>query len=240
MYIQYALADEVIVGITYPDKNIINITGQNNSDLIYKNTSLSHSPKNTVSFRYKLENEKNSYYFEINQYTQIQPITQYIKIYFGPLKTFLPVEGEKIIRFDQRNFSISREYDYNINYKNNFKLIYGGQLSNINLSYIDFGGESRASSYFISPYLRMKIESNSYNNIPLYMEILGYTSLNNNYNIGGADLSFGRKIFSEKNSEINLAFKRQSIKINYIKNEKLVSFSNYGNSLDLFLTYKFN
>jgi hypothetical protein len=87
----------------------------------------------------------------------------------------------------------------------------------------------------------MKAESNRYSNIPLYLEISGYTSLNNtNYNIDGADLSIGGKIFSEKNSEINLAFRRQSIKINYIKNQKSVSFSNYRNGLDLFLNYKFN
>jgi hypothetical protein len=241
IYNQYALADEMIVGLNYHNKNLINITGKKNNDLIYKNNDSSHLPKNIVSFRYKLENEKNLYYYEINQYTQIQPITQYIKIYFGPLKTFLPIEGEKIIRFDQRNFSISKEYDYSINYKNNFKLIYGGQLSNINLSYIDIGDESRASSYFISPYLRMKVQSNHYSNIPLYMEISAYTSLkNSNYSIGGTNFSFGGKVFSEKNSEINIAFRRQSININYIKNENLVSFSNYGNGLDLFLTYKFN
>lgn len=240
-YTQYVLADEMIVGLNYHNKSLINIIGQNNNDLIYKNNDSSHSPKSTVSFRYKLENEKNSYYYEINQYTQIQPITQYTKIYFGPLKTFLPIEGEKIIRFDQRSFSISKEYDYNINYKNNFKLIFGGQLSNINLSYIEIGSESRASNYILSPYLRMKFQSNHYSNIPLYVEISGYTYLkNSNYSIGGKNLSFGGKVFSEKNSEINLAFRRQSININYIKNENLVSISNYGNGLDLFLTYKFN
>ena len=239
--VQFALADEIEIGVNNYEKNVINLIALNKNDLNYTNNIFTNIPKNAINFKYKIENEKNAYHFEFKQYSQMQPIIQYAKIYFGPLKTYLPVEGDLTLKLNQTSFLILKESDFKINHAITLKLIYGGQVSNLNITLEDVDKSSKVSSYFISPYVRLKAEANFYGSIPIYMEISRYTALKSaGFNNSGTDLLFGGPVYSEKSFLINAALKRQKIKMTYSKNDKLVAFSNYGNSLDLSVVYKFN
>jgi hypothetical protein len=239
--VQCALADEMEISLNKYDKNFINLIALNKNDLNYTNNNFSNIPKNAIGLKYKLETEKNTYLFELKQYSQMQPIVQYAKIYFGPLKTYLPVEGDLTLKLNQKNFLILKESNFKISHAHTIKLIYGGQLSNLNIILDDADNSSKVSSYFISPYVRLRAETNFYGGIPIYMEISGYTALRSaGFNNNGSHLLFGGPIYSERSFLINAALKRQKIQMNYSKNDKLIAFSNYGNSLDLSVIYKFN
>jgi hypothetical protein len=239
--VQCALADEMEISLNKYDKNVINVIALNKNDLNYTNNNFANIPKNAMGLKYKLENEQNTYLFEFKQYSQMQPIIQYAKIYFGPLKTYLPIEGDLTLKLNQKSFLILKESDFKISHAHTIKLIYGGQLSNLNIILDDADNSSKVSSYFISPYIRLRAETNFYGSVPIYMEISGYTALNSTgFNNNGSDLLFGRPVYSGKSFLINAALKRQKIKMNYSKNDKLVAFSNYRNSLDLSVIYKFN
>jgi hypothetical protein len=239
--VQCALADEIEISLNIHEKNVINLIALNKNDLNYTNNSFSNMPKNAINLKYKIENEKNAYHFEFKQYSQIQPIVQYAKIYFGPLKTYLPVEGDLTLKLNQKSLLILKEFNFKDNSVYTLKLIYGGQASNLNITLDDTDKSSKVSSYFISPYVRVRLETNLYGSIPIYMETSGYAALKSaTFNNSGADLLFGGPVYSEKNFLINAAVKRQKIKMDYSKNDKLVTFSNYGNSLDLSVIYKFN
>ena len=239
--VQSALADEIEIGVNNYEKNIINLIAIYKNDINYTNNSLADIPKNTIDFKYKIENDKNTYHFEFKQYSQIQPIIQYAKIYFGPLKTYLPVEGDLKLKLNQKSLLILKENNFKDNSRYTLKLIYGGQVSNLNITLEDIDNSSEVSSYFISPYVRARLENNFYGSIPIYMEISGYTALKiSGFNNSGANILFGATVYSEKDFLINATVKRRNIKMSYSKNEKLVTFSNYGSSLDLSIVYKFN
>ena len=239
--VQYALADEIEINLNKYDENVINLIALNKNDLNYTNNSFANIPKNIIGFKYKIENDKNPYHLEFKQYSQIQPIVQYAKIYFGPLKTYLPVEGDLTLKLNQKSFLILKEFNFKDNSAYTLKLIYGGQVSNLNITLDDSDNSSKVSSYFISPYVRARLETNFYGSIPIYMEISGYTALKSaDFKNSGADLLFGGPVYSEKSFLINASVKRQKIKMNYSKNNKLVAYSNYGNSLELSVIYKFN
>jgi hypothetical protein len=235
------LADEIELNFNKYAKNSININANNKNDLNYTNLDSAQRPTSTLGFKYKFEDEENNWYLEYKQYSQIQPLIQYAKVYFGPLKTYLQLEGDLSLKLKQRNIVILKDYNMKINSLDNLKLIYGGQLSNLNIAFINLDDFSEVSSYFISPFIRLRAETNRYTVNPIYMEISGHTSLKNtNYKNSGADFLLGKSVYSENNFSVNIELKRKSIKINYDKNRKIIKFSNFGNNLALVMLYKFH